>query len=98
MNSIFTEFRDHFQSANNPDTDKYKAAQDSFWAYCKLLDPKFFKDGRPHLRTTAETLKLCTRGVYASTQPDLLGKYTPSPRSRRFSRAVLMTTSSADSL
>ncbi|MCL2618167.1 MAG: phage terminase large subunit [Defluviitaleaceae bacterium] len=62
MNSIFTEFRDHFQSANNPDTDKYKAAQDSFWAYCKLLDPKFFKDGRPHLRTIAETLQALYEG------------------------------------
>jgi predicted phage terminase large subunit-like protein len=28
-----------------------------FWEFCKYLDPKFFKESRPHLRLIAETLQ-----------------------------------------
>jgi predicted phage terminase large subunit-like protein len=37
--------------------DKYQAARDSFWEYCKLINPKFYKDDRPHLKEIADTLQ-----------------------------------------
>lgn len=36
---------------------QYAAARDSFWEYCKMINPKFFKDDRVHLREIAETLQ-----------------------------------------
>ena len=32
------------------------AARHSFWAFCKLLYPKFFKDDRPYLKELCDVL------------------------------------------
>ncbi len=37
--------------------NKYTAASNNFWQYCKLMNPKFFKDSRPHLKEIADTLQ-----------------------------------------
>ena len=29
--------------------NRYIRARDSFWEYCKLVNPKFYRDDRPHL-------------------------------------------------
>jgi predicted phage terminase large subunit-like protein len=37
-------------------------AQRSFWAYCRYINPRFFREDRPHLRKLAQTLQaLCER-------------------------------------
>ncbi len=41
---------------------KYQAASDSFWEYCKLMNPKFYKDSRPHLRRIADNLQALYEG------------------------------------
>ncbi len=32
-------------------------AQDEFWAFCKLREPDFYKDSRPHLKQICDTLE-----------------------------------------
>ena len=32
-------------------------ARDNFWEYCKYINPKFFKDSRPHLKEMSDTLQ-----------------------------------------
>jgi predicted phage terminase large subunit-like protein len=39
------------------------AARESFWAYCKLMNPRFFKDNRPHLKELADTLQALDAGT-----------------------------------
>ena len=46
----------------------YRAARESFWAYCQLMNPAFFRDDRPHLRELADTLEGMERGTL--TAPD----------------------------
>ena len=41
----------------NKNKDEYSLAGDSFWEYCKLKNPKFFKESRPHLKEIAEDLQ-----------------------------------------
>lgn len=41
---------------------KLTEAQDSFWEFCKLLYPKFFKDSRPHLKQICDTLQALYEG------------------------------------
>lgn len=36
---------------------RYLKARDSFWEYCKLINPKFFRDDRPFLRELANDLQ-----------------------------------------
>jgi predicted phage terminase large subunit-like protein len=36
-------------------------ARRSFWHFCKLLAPEFYKDSRPHLRKLCDTLESCYR-------------------------------------
>ena len=55
-------FKDHADSVQNPNNDKYKAARDCFWKYCKLINPKFFRDDRTHLVTIANTLQALYEG------------------------------------
>jgi len=62
MSSIFTEFKQYTQNAHNPAADRHKAAQESFWEYCKLINPKFYKDSRPHLKIIADTLQALYEG------------------------------------
>lgn len=42
--------------------EKYRKARESFWEYCKLINPKFFKDSRPHLKRIADTLQALYEG------------------------------------
>ena len=37
--------------------ERYLKARSSFWEYCKLINPKFFKESRPHLRELTEDLQ-----------------------------------------
>lgn len=39
-----------------------RAARSSFWAYCRLINPGFFREDRPHLRELAETLQKLDAG------------------------------------
>ena len=42
---------------------EWLAARQSFWAYCKLIDPKFFRDDRLYQRELANTLQ----GIFLGT-------------------------------
>ncbi len=42
--------------------EKYRKARESFWEFCKLINPKFFKDSRPHLKRIADTLQALYEG------------------------------------
>ncbi len=44
------------------DDRAYKKARGSFWAYCQLINPRFFRDGRPHLKELADTLQALYEG------------------------------------
>lgn len=37
--------------------ERYLKARSSFWEYCKLINPKFYKDDRPHLVELADALQ-----------------------------------------
>lgn len=37
-------------------------ARRSFWAYCRAVNPKFFREDRPHLRRLAEALQALVEG------------------------------------
>ena len=37
--------------------ERYLKARSSFWEFCKLINPKFYKDDRPHLRELANDLQ-----------------------------------------
>ena len=41
---------------------RYLEARVSLWAYCKLMNPKFYRDDRPHLRTLADCLQRLYEG------------------------------------
>ena len=41
---------------------RFLAARSSFWAYCKLRNPKFFKDSRRYLSELADTLQKLVEG------------------------------------
>lgn len=47
---------------DQPGKAKYREARGSFWAYCKLMNPGFFREDRPHLRELAETLQALEEG------------------------------------
>ncbi|MFT9496366.1 phage terminase large subunit [Anaerosolibacter sp.] len=49
---------------------RYLEAQESFWAYCKLMNPKFFKDSRQHLRRIADTLQAQYEGRIIKLTPE----------------------------
>lgn len=36
---------------------RYIRSRDSFWEYCKIINPKFYRDDRPHLRELANDLQ-----------------------------------------
>ena len=37
--------------------EKLEDAQRSFWTFCKLLEPDFYKESRPHLKTLCDALE-----------------------------------------
>lgn len=55
-NSIAMGYKENF---NNVSTipQKILDARKNFWCYCKLINPKFFRDDRPHLKEIADTLQ-----------------------------------------
>lgn len=38
------------------------AAQTTFYEYCKLMNPKFYRDDRPYQRTCATPCRASSRG------------------------------------
>lgn len=48
---------------DRPEQERYRQARDSFWAYCRLMNPAFFREDRPHLRELAETLQALEEGT-----------------------------------
>lgn len=69
MNSIVAEFKEYSQNIYNPVSDRYTAARDSFWDYCKRINPKFYKDTRPHLKIIADTLQALYEGRIRKQTP-----------------------------
>jgi len=57
--NLFVEFK---QESKNQDKDAYKGARKSFWKFCKLMNPKFYKDDRPHLKIICDTLQALFEG------------------------------------
>jgi predicted phage terminase large subunit-like protein len=62
MRSLVAEFKEHVENNQTQVSDNYALARDSFWEYCKLINPKFFKDDRPHLVEIANTLQALYEG------------------------------------
>lgn len=56
---------------NAPDyIDRYKLARESLWEYCKLLQPKFFKEGRDHLERISDTIQALYEGRIIKFGPE----------------------------
>lgn len=49
---------------------EFLAARDSFWEYCKLINPKFYKESRTHLKEIAETLQALYEGRVIKFYPE----------------------------
>lgn len=52
---IAAEYKEKVNKSSIP--KRIRKAQDSLWEYNKLINPKFFKDSRPHLEIIADTLQ-----------------------------------------
>lgn len=52
---IAAEYKAKVNKINIP--ENIQKAQNSLWKYNKLINPKFFKDSRPHLKVLADTLQ-----------------------------------------
>lgn len=48
---------------DGPEAERYRQARDSFWSYCRQMNPAFFREDRPHLRELAETLQALEEGT-----------------------------------
>lgn len=48
---------------DGPEAERYRQARDSFWDYCRQMNPAFFREDRPHLRELAETLQALEEGT-----------------------------------
>ncbi|MCL2188441.1 MAG: phage terminase large subunit [Defluviitaleaceae bacterium] len=73
--NLFTEFK---QTTTGKAADKYEAARSYFWDFCKLMNPKFYKDDRPHLKEIADTLQALYEGRIRKFNADEPWKiYTP---------------------
>ena len=58
--------------------EKYQKARDYFWEYCKLMNPKFYKDSRPHLKKMANDLQALYEGrIIKFNEDDPWTIYTP---------------------
>lgn len=51
---------------------KLRLSRKSFWEFCKAIDPKFYKDSRPHLKKVCDALQ----GIYEGT---IINKKTGKP-------------------
>ncbi len=54
---------------DNKDKDKYELASESLWEYCKLIQPKFFKEGRYHLKRISDTIQALYEGRIIKFNP-----------------------------
>ena len=70
MSNIFSELKAHVQSSKNIVVDVYSSARDTFWEYCKLINPKFYRDDRPHLKEIADTLQALYEGRIRKHMPN----------------------------
>jgi len=50
---------------------KIELARRSFWHFLKVIDPKFFKESRPHLKEFANTLQSYIQGDLKSPSGDV---------------------------
>ncbi|MCX7842289.1 MAG: phage terminase large subunit [Clostridia bacterium] len=57
--SILKDLANQGTSAKNK---IYTLARESFWEYCKLMNPKFYKESRPHLKNIAHSLQALYEG------------------------------------
>lgn len=57
MGSLASEYRAKVNSAGKDVPEEYQRAEASLWEYNKLINPKFFKESRPHLRILAKVLQ-----------------------------------------
>ena len=56
MSTLATEFKaKELKKSREP--DKYQKARENFWDYEKMINPKFFKETRPHLKDIAQKLQ-----------------------------------------
>lgn len=55
MSTLATEYKAKLNNKDVP--EKYLIARGSLWEYNKLINPKFFRESRPHLRELADTLQ-----------------------------------------
>lgn len=46
----------------HPETDLITRARESFWTYCRLINPRFYREDRPHLRRLCDTLQAFGEG------------------------------------
>ncbi|MBQ8982700.1 MAG: phage terminase large subunit [Lachnospiraceae bacterium] len=53
--TIASQYRNRIRQ--EPTEDRYAAARGNLWEYEKLMNPKFFKDSRWHLKEIADTLQ-----------------------------------------
>ena len=58
---LASDFASRQQKKNSAPTKRELAAAD-FWEYEKIINPKFFKDSRPHLKEIAVTLQAVYEG------------------------------------
>lgn len=55
LKKFATEYR--AKVSREPEADRYAAARESLWEYEKMINPKFFKDSRWHLKELADALQ-----------------------------------------
>ena len=55
MGTVASEFKAKVNNSHVP--EKYLKARESLWEYNKLINPKFFRESRPHLKIIADTLQ-----------------------------------------
>ena len=55
MGSLASEYKAKVNKEGRP--AEYKEAENSLWSYNKLINPKFFKESRPHLKVIATVLQ-----------------------------------------
>lgn len=68
MGSLAAEFKE--KQNKDRQLSKRGAAARDFWEYEKLINPKFFKESRPHLKEIAVTLQAIYEGRILKEDPD----------------------------
>ena len=63
-------------------TKKLVLARENFWEYEKLMNPRFFKDSRPHLKELADTLQALDAGTLIAPDGSVCKRLAISEPSR----------------